>query len=133
MITAVFDTNILISSFLSRGAPYQALGSVVDGNVSLMISPEMIKEFKEVIGRDKFGFSKELIEQMVMMVIDISEMVEPDIKLDVIKEDPEDNKVLECAICSKADYIVTGDPHLLRLKKFRGVQIINVNYFMDRL
>ncbi len=67
------------------------------------------------------------------MVIDISEVVEPDIKLDVIKEDPEDNKVLECAICSKADYIVTGDPHLLRLKKFRGVQIINVNDFMDRL
>ncbi len=42
MITAVYDTNILISSFLGRGAPYQALGSVVDGNIRLMISPEMI-------------------------------------------------------------------------------------------
>ena len=131
MITAVFDTNILISAFISKGAPYQAMISVLDGKVKLCLSSDILKEFQDVIRRKKFGFSKEKIEQMVMMVIDISEMADPKEKVNIIEEDPQDNKVIECAIASDADYIVTGDPHLLKIKRWKGVKIINVNEFLE--
>ncbi|GAG74095.1 unnamed protein product, partial [marine sediment metagenome] len=58
------------------------------------------------------------------------EFVKTKKKLDIIKEDPEDNKVLECALFGKADYIVTGDKHLLKLCKFNNIKILTPIEFL---
>ena len=57
----------------------------------------------------------------------------PTKKINVIKEDPTDNKFLECAVESHADYIVSGDKHLKRLKEFKKIKIVTVNKFLDIL
>lgn len=53
------------------------------------------------------------------------------IKLTVIKDDPKDDKFLECAIEAKADFIVSGDHHLKDLKQFRYIKIVSPTEFLD--
>jgi len=66
-------------------------------------------------------------------IISISKIVEPLEKLDVVKEDPDDNKILECAKEGKVDYIVTQDKHLLKLKSFEGIEILNPCEFLKKV
>lgn len=65
------------------------------------------------------------IENVLEKMMSISTILNPEEKLDVIKDNPYDNKFLECALASNADYIVSGDSHLLNLKEFRGIKITN--------
>ena len=125
MLKVVSDTNTLISAVISNGNEYQILRLVKLKKVQLVLSYEILWEFEDVIKRQKFGFSKEQIEKALEQVKSISKIVEPNIKLEVIKEDPDDNKVIECASEGKADYIVSGDNHLLDLKKYEGIKIVS--------
>jgi predicted nucleic acid-binding protein len=59
-------------------------------------------------------------------------VVEPRERLDVIKEDPPDNRILECAVKARADFIVSGNKHLLKLKEFRGAIIVRAPGFFER-
>ena len=61
----------------------------------------------------------------------VAEIVKPDISLHVITEDPDDNRVLECAAKGNADYIVTGDRHLLKLGSYEAIPIVTVRQFLD--
>ena len=62
-----------------------------------------------------------------------SKKVEPKLKLHVVNEDAEDNKILECALAAGADIIVSGDKHLLKLGKFRKTRIITPREFFDNV
>jgi uncharacterized protein len=62
----------------------------------------------------------------------LSEVIQPGIVISDC-EDPDDNRILEAAVAGKAAYIVSGDRHLLRMKAFRGVRILTVNEFIDRV
>ena len=61
----------------------------------------------------------------------VAEIVEPEEVLDVIAEDPDDNRVLECAVKGRADLIVSGDRHLLKLGSYQGIAIVTVRQFME--
>jgi hypothetical protein len=63
----------------------------------------------------------------------IARTINPSVQLDVVKEDPPDNRVLECAVSSGADYVVTGDKDLLRLGRYDSIGIINPSDFLDFL
>lgn len=58
-------------------------------------------------------------------------MVQPDRVLDVVKDDPDDNRVFECAWTGRADYVVSGDRHLLRMGSYEGIPIVTVRKFLD--
>ncbi len=62
-----------------------------------------------------------------------SEVIEPDIKVDVIKSDPDDNKILECTIACGASYIVSGNSHLLELREYGSIKIINPKTALELL
>lgn len=70
---------------------------------------------------------------MILMVKRASKIVAPQQKLNIIKQDPDDNVILECAIEGKAGYIVSGDRHLLALKQYRGIKIITARQFIETL
>ena len=131
MIKIVLDTNILISATIWQGNEYNLLKLAKLGKIKLILSPEIIKEFEDVISRPKFGFSKKQIEDAIKHVISVSEIIIPSAKLDAIKDDPSDNKVLEVALAGNVDYLISGDNHLLKLKKFRKVKIINAGRFFE--
>lgn len=60
-------------------------------------------------------------------------VVAPQVCLTVVKDDPDDDRVLECAITGEAEFIVTGDRHLLRMGTFNGIEIVTVRDFMSSL
>lgn len=130
-ITAVYDTNVLISAFIGRGAPYKALDAVYAGKVILVISPDMLLEFEDVISRPKFNYTDKHIRRILTIVFKVAKVVEPDFSVDVVEEDTSDNRVIEAAISGKAKYIVTGDRHLLSLKKVGNIEIISVKDFLE--
>lgn len=67
----------------------------------------------------------------VEKIIAIATLVEPVEKLNIVKEDPDDNMVLECAKAGKVDYIVSNDKHLLKLKEFEGIKIVTPKEFLQ--
>jgi putative PIN family toxin of toxin-antitoxin system len=81
----------------------------------------------------KFEASPEDAATVLDRVAGIAEVVHPAETLHVIREDPDDDRVLECAVSGKADYIVTGDRHLLRLAEYRGIRIVRVREFLDSI
>jgi putative PIN family toxin of toxin-antitoxin system len=125
-VIAVYDTNVLISAFIGRGAPHKALKAVFAGKVRLVISLDMLAEFEDVISRPKFNYTEKHVRRILTVVFKVAKIVEPDFTVEVVKEDPDDNKVIEAAIAGKAEYIVTGDRHLLSLEKVENIRIISV-------
>ena len=100
---------------------------------SLFISKEILGEVEDVISRKKFGFTKQKISSAMEAILSFSEIINPEIKVDVIKSDPDDNKILECAIACRASYIVSGDSHLLELREYGSIKIINPKTALELL
>ncbi len=130
---AVYDTNVLISIFLSNGVPKKVFMRVLKGDVGLLLSEQLLSEFKGVISRKKFGFSKEDVMRMTDLLQKAGYIVEPRVRLNHIKDDPDDDRVLECAVAGNAGYIVSGDRHLLDLGEFRGIKIVTAAKFLEHL
>ncbi len=124
MLRITPDTNILISATIAKGNEYELLKLAKLGKIRIVLSLPILREFFEVVSRPKFGFSAKVIDEILANIISISEIVFPKDKLDIIKRDPSDNMVLECALAGNSDYIVSGDNDVLSLKKFRNIKIV---------
>jgi len=132
MLKVTADTNVLISAFIAEeGNEYAVLNLAREGKIKLILSQAILKEFNDVIKRDKFSFSREQMVDFNTQLTLISYIVEPQTKLDVVKDDPSDNKIVEAAVEGKVDYLVSGDKHLLKLKKFRKIRIVNAKRFIE--
>ena len=134
MIRLVLDTNTLISAVGWRDSkPRKILEACLLGEYRLIESPDLLKEFMAVIKRPKFSFiPEEQKNELLARLGSHCEIVEPREKLNLIKGDPADNRVLECAIEGNAQYIVSGDQHLLQLKQFRETTILTASEFLQR-
>ncbi len=80
----------------------------------------------------KFHFNKEQKESFSSILLEVAEMIEITGKIKVIKDDPDDDIIIETAIVGRADYIVSGDPHLLNLKEFAGIKIVTAKEFLEK-
>jgi uncharacterized protein len=127
------DTNILVSGLVfRRGKPHQLLRMALDGVVSMIVSQAIIDETTGVLAR-KFGASIDDIAEAKAIIADAARTITPTVQLDVVKEDPPDNRILECAVTAGADYIITGDKDLLRLRRYDSINIITVSEFLELL
>jgi len=133
VIRVVLDTNTLISAVgWKYSKPRRILEACLSGKYLLVESPGLMKEFLAVLERPKFNFfPEEEKKELVARLINYSEIVEPKKKLNIIKSDPADNKVLECDLEGRAQYIISGDNHLLKLKVFREIRILTPSDFLD--
>ena len=108
----VLDTNVYISAFLFGGNADKCLDLSREGEINLIISSEILLELAEKLS-GKFFWTEKDIVKVIRRIGDLATMVQPKQKL-------------ECALAGKADYLVTGDKkHLLVLKSFQGIKIIN--------
>jgi uncharacterized protein len=103
----------------------------LDGSVSLVISDAIQQETLRML-RDKFRLSEERMARAERYIDACTVRVGPFGKIDAVKEDPDDNRVLECAEAAGCDYIVTGDLDLLRLGKYGEIRIVTVRSFLDQ-
>ena len=131
MKRVVFDTNVWISGMVFGGEVQKVLQAAIEGRVLSIISMELLQELEAVLKSRKFNFPPEAISTVLYEVQTLAIMVHPKLKLNVIKSDPSDNRVLECAIAGKPDWIVSGDSDLLGLKKIRGIKIYSPRDFLD--
>ena len=132
-LRVVLDTNILISAFIFPGGPPEAVvRAALDGRVELVTSPPLLAELGRVLA-DKFGWEPPLAAEAVTQVARIATVVRPDDRVQVVLDDPDDDRVLEAAAAGRADVIVSGDRHLLRLRSWQGVPIEKAAAFVKRL
>jgi putative PIN family toxin of toxin-antitoxin system len=124
----VLDTNVWISALLWSGPPNDILRLGESKRIVLVASPSIVDEVREVLARPKFTSRiaaletsvGELVESLLTVVEVISEpIVEP-----VIAADPDDDRVLTCAVAGKARWIVSGDAHLLALKRYKRIAML---------
>lgn len=120
----VFDTNVLISATLwDNSVAQKFLFKCIKENVQIFSSQEIIEEYKEILARD-FDYNEQEIGGILERILRFLTLVVPSKKIDAVKEDPDDNKIVECALESKSDYIISYDNHLLKLKEYLGIKIV---------
>ncbi len=137
MIRIVLDANVFVSAYLSPDSkPARVLQLAAHGGkFQLCASREILEEVKEVLRRPKlrkthqssFKETDEYVKGLAAAAIMTTGLA----KVNVITADPADNKYLACALEAKADYIISGDHHLLDLKTYRGIKIMTPGAFLS--
>ena len=132
---AVFDTNVLISAIITTGKPKELFQHAIKGHIQLVISKSILKEFSQ-ISKDprvrKYASEDDVIA--FLKIIDkVTKITKVKSQFNAVKEDPDDDMVVRTAFDGKADYIVSGDKHLLSLGAYRGIRIINVDEMLTLL
>jgi putative PIN family toxin of toxin-antitoxin system len=126
------DTNVIISALFWNGFPNAILRKCIRGEVELILSEEILEEVEEVLRKEKkFMMTEKAIAEQKKELLKIARLVIPTKKLNVIKEDLKDNKILECGIAGKVDFIVSGDKHLLKIKEFGGIKIVTAREIVE--
>lgn len=126
----VIDTNVFVSGLNFRGRPREVLDLAWRKQIEVYISPFILEELKRVLEED-FGWNKERIERTIERIKEETVQVQPKIKISAIKEKEADNRILECSIEGKAEYIISGDRrHLLPLKEYKGIKILSPAQFL---
>lgn len=126
----VADTNIFISAFMFGGLPGRFLDLALRQKFTLVTSKALLDELDEKL-RGKFAVSASDAWAIRARLEDNAIVVNPDFELTGVPDDPDDNRVLECAVAGKASSIVSGDRHLLRLGSFEGISIVTVRQFLE--
>jgi len=133
MPRAVFDTNVLVSGTVFAGRSKLLIDAVLEGKITLILSMQMIREFKRVIARNRFRLSGNQQNTLTNFVLRIGNVVKIRSRFRVVRGDSSDDAILRTAYDGKADYIVSGDEHLLALKEFEGIKIITVSEMLELL
>ncbi len=131
MHKVVIDTNVFISSFFG-GVPREIINQWKNGNIILCLSQEIIEEYLEVLNR--LGLKdKNEIQKLTKLFAEgynsVFSAKTPDIE--VVEDDPDDNKFIECAVALDCKIIVSGDKHLKDIKKYIDIEIMSPKEFID--
>jgi uncharacterized protein len=130
--TVVFDANIYVSALAFGGKPKRAFQLGITRRVDLAISDPIRTEVLRTL-RDKFHWSEERLTEASSLIGTAAKTVVPTVILHVVERDPDDDRVLECAVTAKAELIVTGDSDLLDLGEYEGIEVIQVAEFLNRI
>lgn len=132
MTRVVADTNIFISAVMFGGLPGAFLDLAILGAFTLILSAVLLDELDERL-RLKFLLDAEDAAVIRAKLESVAELVAPSVVLRVVKDDPDDDRVLECAVTGRADCVVSGDRHLLNLKNYADMPIMTVRQFLDQI
>lgn len=136
-IKVVLDVNVFISGLLWEGIPHKILKLSEKGYLTLITTFSIIDETAEVLSRPKFSARISSINtsvtELIESLLNLVELIVPSDIAPVIIVDPDDDKILACAFSSKADYIVSGDSHLLDLKEYENIQIQSPRDFWEKV
>jgi uncharacterized protein len=128
-VRVVFDSNIYISALVFPGCQAeQAFSRVLEGNDTLVLSKAIIDEVLGILAR-KFSRDPEALSQTAVFMAEMGELVKPTRTVEIFKDDP-DNRILECADAGQAEYIVTGDKIMLRLKQYGNIRLVSLRGYL---
>jgi len=131
-VKVVFDTNIYISAFVIPGGNAErAYLHAINGDFNLCTSIAILTELARKLD-EKFGWERHRIEQLITSIDNLATVFKTKPCLKVVSDDP-DNRILECGLKAVADFVVTGDKHLLQLGTYKHLEIIRLSAFLSIL
>ena len=123
-MAVTFDTNVLLSATLwDASVAQKLLHDLIRKSIKIYSSLEIINEYQRILKRD-FDFSDEDTDRITGKILEFVVLVNPKEKLNLVEEDPDDNAIIECALESKSEYLITYDKHLLKIEKYKEIKII---------
>jgi uncharacterized protein len=132
-LRVVLDTNVYFSAFTHpQGPPFRIWQKAADRSFTLLVSPAILREVAGVL-REVVHWRGIDIVAHLKLVAKVAEIISPTISLQVIADDPDDDRILECALAGMADLVVSGDRHLRKLRSFRGIGIVQPSDFLRTL
>jgi len=128
----VIDTNIYISAIFWEGKPRQVVDLGRDEKITILTSAAIEKEIAEKL-KTKFNLDKNEISKILADFSTFTRLVHAANRIRAVPDDPDYDKIIECAVSGKADYIVSGDRHLLKLEEYAGITILNASDFLLKI
>jgi len=128
-LKVVLDTNVHISAAILGRVCEEIIQTCRFSDLEVLISKEIIGELSDRLSQ-KFLWQDEQIDVFLESITEFSEVIKVDEDINYIKDDPDDNKILECAVSANCDFIVSGDRHLLILKSYKGIKILSPADFL---
>lgn len=131
MIGITLDTNIYVSALEFGGVGARILGMARAGMIRIDVSAAILDELVTVL-RDDFAWEGYRLHFAREQLARLGNLVTPKKTIDAIKEDPDDNRILECALEAGSEFIVTSDKDLLRLGGYGSIRIVQANQLLER-
>lgn len=133
----VLDTNVAISGLLWGGVPGELIEAARAGKIALVATIPLLAELRGVLYREKFESQLQArsvaIDDLLDGYLELVELVSPAELSTTVTLDPTDDVVLAAALAGRVDLIVSGDAHLLNLKRYQGIAIVTATSAMDNL
>lgn len=127
----VLDTNILISAYFWEGNEHRLLLACLDGRLHLVTSQVLLAELDRVLV-EKFQLPHGPRKEFLRLIQAAALVVEPRQEINHLCDDPDDDRVLECAVEAETEWIITGDQHLLGIGRYRSIEIQSAREFLSR-
>jgi len=131
----VVDTNVIMGGLIN---PSKASGRIIriwlEGKVDVVVSPALLEEYLHIFNRMQFGPKEAVARRQEAMQKLLCHknvaLVQPEFRLEAVKEDPSDNRLIECAVSGRADFIISQDRHLLAIGEYSGIKILRAQAFL---
>lgn len=138
MIRAVLDTNVWVSAILSPGhPPAKILELALTGNLRLIISAGIIREIGQVLQYPKVKkalerrrITSQEADDVILKLLKAAIIAPGEILAEGVSDDPADDMIIACALEGRADFIISGDHHLIDLKNYQGIKIVDPSTFL---
>ena len=125
----VLDTNVYISAAILGRVCEEIIQTCRFSNLEVFISKDIIDEIRDKLSH-KFLWKNDQVNVFIESIMEFCQIVKVNEKITYIKDDPDDDKVLECAVSADCDFIISGDKHLLKLKSYKTIRILNPADFL---
>jgi putative PIN family toxin of toxin-antitoxin system len=122
MLRVVVDTNVYISAIFWGGKPRRLIDLGRDDKIQIFTSEEIEQEISDKL-MTKFGLNADDAGRVMADFSTFTKSIRVSRRIHVVKDDPDDNKFIECAVECGAEFIISGDKHLLRMKKYKGINM----------
>jgi putative PIN family toxin of toxin-antitoxin system len=126
----VADTNVIVSALVFGGVPRQVLELAEAGQCEVYYSEAIQGEVRRVLA-EKFGWDAITLQGVLPVLWSMGELVVPRTRVRAVANDPDDDRIIECALAANADFIVSGDRHLLRLRRYKSIVIVSPRQFVE--
>lgn len=133
MLRVVLDTNVVVSAVISKGKPRELLNRGIENRYRIVTSEPLLKEIGTVLHRSKFKTSEDEVNDVILALIQSSDITTIVSNFKAVRQDPADDMILNTAHDGGVDVIVTGDRHLLDLKRFKRTRIMSVSEALREL
>lgn len=129
----VVDTNVYVSGLLWTGLPHDLLSAAEKGQLTLVATPAIIEEVREVLARPKFAARMSTlttpVDELMASFLGIVQIIQEPKVVRIVRADPDDDKFIACAVAARVRWLISGDTHLLSMKQYRNIRIVTPQQF----